>query len=110
MSKKGSTVGGLKLMTGGLLSGPLGVSIDHVSSIGPCLSSTSTLAPDPNISIKPNPFFEKKKQHNECQQITIEFTMVRPQNGAGIVIEIAHTVWAPTYDSPRFLLLNLGLS
>ena len=42
--------------------------------------------------------------------MTIEFTMVRPQNGAGIVIEIAHTVWAPTYDSPRFLLLNLGLS
>ena len=49
-------------MTGGLLSGPLGVSIDHVSSIGPCLSSTSTLASDPNISIKPNPFFEKKNR------------------------------------------------
>ena len=62
MSKKGSSAGGLKLMTGGLLSGPLGVSIDHVSSIGPCLSSTSTLASDPNISIKPNPFFEKKNR------------------------------------------------
>ena len=36
--------------------------------------------------------------------------MFRPQNGAGIVIEIAHTVWAQTYDSPRYLLLNLGLS
>ena len=61
--------------------------------IGPCLCLTSTLAFDPNFSIKPNIFFSK-------QYLGPQITMVRPHNGARIVIEIAHIVWAQASDSP----------